>query len=49
MRETRKFQLGDVITISCAHLLHDIYSSFLAPILPLLIEKLSIRTRRQGC
>ena len=42
MSETKKFQLGDVLTISSAHLLHDIYSSFLPPILPLLIEKLSI-------
>ena len=37
-----KFQLGNVITISFAHFVHDIYTSFLAPILPLLIEKLSI-------
>ena len=36
------FQFGNVLTISFAHLVHDIYSSFLAPILPLLIEKLSI-------
>jgi len=36
------FQYGNVLTISIAHLVHDIYSSFLAPILPLLIEKLSI-------
>jgi FSR family fosmidomycin resistance protein-like MFS transporter len=32
----------DVLSVSAAHLLHDIYSSFLAPILPLLIEKLSL-------
>ena len=38
----KKFQTGNVIIISIAHLLHDIYSSFLAPILPLLIEKLSL-------
>ena len=36
------FKFGNVLTISFAHLVHDIYSSFLAPILPLLIEKLSI-------
>nr|NQU89447.1 MFS transporter [Bacteroidota bacterium] len=41
MRET-KFQSGKVTIISFAHLLHDVYSSFLAPILPLIIEKLSI-------
>jgi len=36
-----KFQTSSAITISLAHLLHDVYSSFLAPLLPLLIEKLS--------
>jgi len=34
--------LVNVLTISIAHLIHDIYSSFLAPILPVLIEKLNI-------
>ena len=38
----KEFQTGNVLTISIAHLIHDIYSSFLAPILPLLIEKLGI-------
>ncbi|MFH2129028.1 MAG: MFS transporter [bacterium] len=42
MEPDKKFQSVNAITISTAHLLHDIYSSFLAPILPLLIEKLSI-------
>lgn len=37
-----KFQPGSVSTISIAHLLHDTFSSFLAPLLPLLIEKLGI-------
>lgn len=37
-----KFKLGNVVSISTSHLVHDIYSSFLAPILPLLIEKLGI-------
>ena len=36
------FQTGNVILIALAHLIHDIYSSFLAPVLPLLIEKLNI-------
>lgn len=39
---TGEFQTGNVIAVSAAHLLHDIYSSFLAPVLPLLIEKLNI-------
>ncbi|MBI9038790.1 MAG: MFS transporter [Bacteroidales bacterium] len=38
----RKFQTSKVVSISFAHLIHDIYSSFLAPILPLLIEKLGL-------
>lgn len=38
----KKFRTGDVLTITFAHFTHDVYSSFLAPILPLLIEKLSI-------
>lgn len=37
-----KFNLTNVLTVSLAHLFHDIYSSFLAPLLPLLIEKLGI-------
>ncbi|MCB0730426.1 MAG: MFS transporter [Ignavibacteriae bacterium] len=42
MKEQKKFQTGNVILISLTHFVHDVYSSFLAPILPLLIEKLSI-------
>jgi len=38
----RNFRKGQIISISFAHLLHDIYSSFLAPILPLLIDKFSL-------
>ena len=36
------FRKGQVISISFTHLVHDIYSSFLAPLLPLLIDKLSL-------
>ncbi|MFC2106901.1 MFS transporter [Bacteroidota bacterium] len=42
MQESRIFKQRQVLTISIAHLVHDIYSSFLAPILPLLIAKLGI-------
>ncbi|MBN1516105.1 MFS transporter [Candidatus Sumerlaeota bacterium] len=38
--DTQKFQTGKVALIALSHLVHDIYSSFLAPILPLLIDKL---------
>lgn len=37
-----RFQSGNVVLVTIAHLVHDIYSAFLAPILPLLIEKLSL-------
>jgi len=39
---SKQFNKSQVATISLAHLAHDTYSSFLAPILPLLIEKLGI-------
>lgn len=48
MQKNSKFQLGSVLTISIAHMLHDIYSSFLAPILPLLIAKLGINYSLAG-
>ena len=37
-----KFQTSNVLLISVTHMLHDIYSSFLAPLRPLLIEKFGI-------
>lgn len=37
-----QFQTGKVATISAAHLSHDVFSSFLAPLLPLLIAKLGL-------
>ena len=40
MTDPKKFQSGNIAVISLAHMLHDIFSSFLAPILPLLIDKL---------
>lgn len=47
-RDSQKFQTGNVILISFSHLIHDIYSSFLAPLLPLLIEKLGFSYTRAG-
>ncbi len=38
----KQFQKSKVFTISFAHFSHDVYTSFLAPLLPLLIEKLGI-------
>lgn len=37
-----KFQLGNVLTVSIAHLLHDVFGAFLAPVLPILIERFSL-------
>ncbi len=39
---TEKFQSGNVLLVAGSHMLHDIYSSFLAPLRPLLIEKFGI-------
>lgn len=41
-QEKNKFQLGNVTLISVTHLLHDVYSSFLAPLRPLLIERFGV-------
>lgn len=36
------FQKGKVLSISAAHFVHDCYTAFLAPALPLIIDKLGI-------
>ncbi len=36
------YKFSHLITVSLAHMLHDIYSSFLSPVLPLLIGKFNI-------
>lgn len=41
MKKT-KYKKAKVLSISTGHFLHDIYSSFLAPMLPLLIDKLGL-------
>ena len=38
----KSFNRADVVTLSAAHLMHDTFSAFLAPILPLLITKLGM-------
>jgi FSR family fosmidomycin resistance protein-like MFS transporter len=47
-KEGSKFQTGNVITTSVAHFFHDVYSSFLAPVLPLLIENMGISMFQAG-
>lgn len=41
-QSSEKFQSGKVALIASSHMLHDIYSSFLASLRPLLIEKFGI-------
>jgi FSR family fosmidomycin resistance protein-like MFS transporter len=43
MKKSREgFQKGRILAISATHFVHDCYTSFLAPALPLIIEKLGI-------
>jgi FSR family fosmidomycin resistance protein-like MFS transporter len=42
MKDKNKFQLKNVLSISLAHFVHDTYTAFLAPIVPLLKAKLGI-------
>lgn len=46
--EQHGFQTGKVATISAAHLSHDVFSSFLPPLLPLLIDKLGLSLSMVG-
>jgi FSR family fosmidomycin resistance protein-like MFS transporter len=46
--EAGGFQTGKILALSVAHFVHDVYSSFLAPLLPLLIEKLSMSLTQAG-
>jgi len=42
------FQTPHIVLLSLSHFVHDVYSSFLAPLLPLLIEKLSMTLTQAG-
>lgn len=42
------FQTSHVLTVAGGHFVHDVFSSFLAPWLPLLIEKLSLTLTLAG-
>ncbi len=43
-----EFQTDKVLTVSLSHMLHDIYGAFLAPMLPLLVDKLGITLAMAG-
>ena len=47
-RQSAEFKTGRIIVLSVSHFIHDVYSSFLAPLLPLLIEKLSMSLTQAG-
>jgi len=44
----KRFQSGKILAVSIGHLFHDIYSSFLSPMLPLLVDKLGIPLSMAG-
>lgn len=47
--ETRnQFQIGNVLTLFGAHFIHDTYTAFIAPLLPLIIDKLSLSLTMAG-
>ncbi len=48
MKKTSSFQVIEILLLSICHFVHDVYSSFLAPLLPLLIEKLSMSLTQAG-
>ena len=43
-----KFQLGQALTVAMGHFIHDTYTAFIAPLLPLIIEKLSLSLAMAG-
>jgi len=43
-----EFQTGNVTTLSIAHAVHDTYSAFLPPLLPILIEKFALTNTAAG-
>jgi FSR family fosmidomycin resistance protein-like MFS transporter len=48
IRMPHTFHTGQILGLSISHFIHDVYSSFLAPLLPLLIEKLSMSLTQAG-
>lgn len=46
--KTDQFQAGRVSLVAFSHFVHDVYTSFLAPLLPVIIEKLSLTLGQAG-
>jgi FSR family fosmidomycin resistance protein-like MFS transporter len=47
-QEMPAFQTSQILMVSGGHFIHDIYTAFLSPLLPLLIEKLSLTLTAAG-
>lgn len=47
-KKQSSFKAAEILLLSFCHFVHDVYSSFLAPLLPLLIEKLSMSLTQAG-
>jgi len=47
-QQDKTFHTGQVLTLAAAHFVHDVYSAFLAPLLPLIIDKLSLSLMLAG-
>ena len=45
---SEEFQTSHVVTITGGHFTHDTFTAFLAPLLPALIEKLSLNFSQAG-
>lgn len=46
--QEKNFQTGQVMPIAGAHFVHDTYTAFVAPLLPVIIEKLSLTLTAAG-
>ena len=46
--KTDRFQTGRVSLVAFSHFIHDVYTSFLSPLLPVIIEKLSLTLSQAG-
>ncbi len=46
--KSQQFNTPRVVLISLSHFVHDVYTSFLSPLMPLLIEKLSLTLSQAG-
>lgn len=47
-RSGGSFETGRVLTMTVGHWVHDTYQAFLAPLLPVFVEKLSLSTAQAG-